>query len=62
MNRCHLLFFIIINYFIKQRLVESHGLQCGFCTPGFIMSAFALLRNNPNPTPDQVERAIEGIV
>ncbi|XP_060585997.1 xanthine dehydrogenase/oxidase-like [Ruditapes philippinarum] len=45
---------------VQQRLVESHGLQCGFCTPGFIMSAFALLRNNPNPTRDQVESAIEG--
>ncbi|XP_053405175.1 xanthine dehydrogenase/oxidase-like [Mercenaria mercenaria] len=45
---------------VQQRLVESHGLQCGFCTPGFVMSAFALLRNNPNPTRKQVERAIEG--
>ena len=44
----------------QQRLIESHGLQCGFCTPGFIMSMFCLLRNNPTPTKDEVERAVEG--
>ncbi|KAL4225354.1 hypothetical protein ACF0H5_016043 [Mactra antiquata] len=45
---------------IQKRMVQSHALQCGYCTPGFVMSAFALLRNNPNPTRDEVERAFEG--
>ncbi|XP_053408870.1 xanthine dehydrogenase/oxidase-like isoform X2 [Mercenaria mercenaria] len=45
---------------IQKRLIESHALQCGFCTPGFVMSAFALLRNNPHPSRDDVERALEG--
>ena len=45
---------------LQQRLIESHGLQCGFCTPGFVMSAFALQRNSPNPTREQIERAVEG--
>ena len=46
--------------FLQERLIESHGLQCGFCTPGFVMSMFCLLRNNPTPTRDDVERALEG--
>ena len=46
--------------FIQERLIESHGLQCGFCTPGFVMSMFCLLRNNLTPTRDDVERALEG--
>ena len=44
----------------QKRLIESHGLQCGFCTPGFVMSVFTLLRNNPTPTRNQLETAIEG--
>lgn len=45
---------------VQQKLVETHGLQCGFCTPGFVMSAFALLRNNASPAQEQVEQAIQG--
>ena len=37
---------------------EKHGLQCGFCTPGMLMSANELLKNNPNPTRDEVIEAI----
>ena len=44
----------------QKRLIESHGLQCGFCTPGFVMSVFTLLRNNPAPTRNELEKAIEG--
>ncbi|KAH3841169.1 xanthine dehydrogenase/oxidase-like isoform X2 [Dreissena polymorpha] len=43
-----------------RRLIERHGLQCGFCTPGFVMSAFTLLRNEPRPSRAQLERAIQG--
>ncbi|MFC4452553.1 (2Fe-2S)-binding protein [Deinococcus sonorensis] len=39
---------------------EEHGLQCGFCTPGMIMSSAELLRTNPNPSEDQIRHALEG--
>ena len=39
---------------------EQHGLQCGFCTPGFIMAAAALLADNPDPSEEEVGRALEG--
>ena len=39
---------------------ENHGLQCGFCTPGMIMSAADLLESNSNPTDEQIRHAIEG--
>ena len=39
---------------------EKHGLQCGFCTPGMIMSAADLLESNPDPTDDEIRHAIEG--
>ena len=37
-----------------------HGSQCGFCTPGFVMALYALLRNNPNPTDHDIEECFEG--
>ena len=39
---------------------EQHGLQCGFCTPGMIMTAVDLLEHNPDPTDDEIRHAIEG--
>ncbi|XP_060077182.1 xanthine dehydrogenase/oxidase-like [Ylistrum balloti] len=45
---------------VQESLVESHGLQCGFCTPGMVMTMYTLFRNNPNPTQQQMERALEG--
>ena len=39
---------------------EEHGLQCGYCTPGMIMSASALLEENPNPTDEEIRFALEG--
>ncbi len=39
---------------------ECHGLQCGFCTPGMVMSALALVAENPAPTRDEVKRGLEG--
>ena len=39
---------------------EKHGLQCGFCTPGMIMTAVDLLSRNPDPTDDEIRHAIEG--
>lgn len=39
---------------------EEHGLQCGFCTPGMIMTAADLLQENPNPTEAEIREALEG--
>ncbi len=45
---------------VQQAMIDEHGLQCGFCTPGQIMSAVALLNANPNPTRDEVRHALSG--
>jgi carbon-monoxide dehydrogenase small subunit len=45
---------------IQQAFVDSGGVQCGFCTPGFIMSAYALLNATPDPTDEQIRTAFEG--
>ncbi|MEN2979355.1 (2Fe-2S)-binding protein [Tistrella bauzanensis] len=39
---------------------ENHGLQCGFCTPGMVMSAVDLLKNNPDPTEAEIRKHLEG--
>ena len=45
---------------LQEGFWEKHGLQCGFCTPGMIMSARALLRKNPNPTDHDIRHGISG--
>jgi len=45
---------------IQQAFVEKGGVQCGFCTPGFIMSTVALLQENPDPTDEEILTALEG--
>ncbi|MPM31518.1 Carbon monoxide dehydrogenase small chain [bioreactor metagenome] len=45
---------------LQQAVLDHHALQCGFCTPGFIMSAKALLDKNPHPTREEVKVAIAG--
>ena len=45
---------------IQDAFLEEHGLQCGFCTPGMLMSAYALLDKNRNPTDDEIRKAISG--
>lgn len=45
---------------IQQALVEHGGTQCGFCTPGIVLAAKALLDDNPNPTPHAIRHAIAG--
>ena len=45
---------------IQQSFQDHHGLQCGFCTPGMIMSAAALLKENPKPTEAEVRDYLEG--
>lgn len=45
---------------IQQAFIDHSALQCGFCTPGMILSAKALLDNNPHPTEEEVKEAISG--
>jgi carbon-monoxide dehydrogenase small subunit len=45
---------------LQEGFWERHGLQCGYCTPGMIMSAKALLAQNPNPTEDEIRYGISG--
>ncbi|MCY3751385.1 MAG: (2Fe-2S)-binding protein [Gammaproteobacteria bacterium] len=45
---------------VQQAFIEHQGLQCGFCTPGMIISAKALLDRNPNPSPDEIRSELSG--
>lgn len=45
---------------VQQAMVDHHGSQCGFCTPGFVMSLYALWMETPEPTETQVETALQG--
>ena len=47
---------------IQQGFHEKHGLQCGYCTPGMIMTALDLLQTNPHPTDAEIKHALEGNV
>jgi aerobic carbon-monoxide dehydrogenase small subunit len=45
---------------LQQAFSDHHALQCGYCTPGMLMSATALLRDNPRPSDEDISRAIQG--
>ena len=45
---------------VQAALRDCHGLQCGFCTPGFVMTITALLRDTPAPTDDQIREGLSG--
>jgi carbon-monoxide dehydrogenase small subunit len=45
---------------VQEAFWEAHGLQCGFCTPGFLMTTVAFLKENPNPTEEQIRQALSG--
>jgi carbon-monoxide dehydrogenase small subunit len=45
---------------IQTAFRDNHGLQCGFCTPGFIVSVTAFLRDNPHPTDDEIRDGLSG--
>jgi carbon-monoxide dehydrogenase small subunit len=45
---------------IQEALHENHGLQCGYCTPGMMMTTSAFLERNPHPTEDEIRHAISG--
>jgi carbon-monoxide dehydrogenase small subunit len=45
---------------LRQAFIENGAIQCGFCTPGMLISSYALLRDTPNPTSEEVKIGIEG--
>ncbi len=45
---------------IQQSFWEAHGLQCGYCTPGILMTLVPFLRDNPNPSEDEIRHALSG--
>jgi carbon-monoxide dehydrogenase small subunit len=45
---------------LQQAFWDEHGLQCGFCTPGFLMTSVALLAENPRPTEAEIRKGLEG--
>jgi carbon-monoxide dehydrogenase small subunit len=45
---------------MQQAFMENHGLQCGYCTPGMVMAATSLLKENPHPTEREVRLGLEG--
>ena len=45
---------------VQEAFIACHGLQCGFCTPGMMMSATCLLQHNPKPTDEEIVQALEG--
>jgi aerobic carbon-monoxide dehydrogenase small subunit len=45
---------------LQQAFRDHHALQCGYCTPGMLMSATALLRGNPSPSEDEIKKALQG--
>ncbi len=45
---------------IQEGFREEHGLQCGYCTPGMLMTGYALLQGHPDPTEEEIRRAISG--
>ena len=45
---------------IQEAFKEHHGLQCGFCTPGMVMTAANIIKTNPNPTEEEIRHGLEG--
>ena len=45
---------------VQQAFHEQHALQCGYCTPGFVMATVSLLQENPNPSEKEIRRGLEG--
>ncbi len=45
---------------VQQAFHEQHALQCGFCTPGFVLAAVSLLQENPSPSEDEIRTGLEG--
>ena len=45
---------------VQQAFHEQHALQCGYCTPGFVMATVSLLQENPSPSEDEIRLGLEG--
>ena len=45
---------------VQQAFHENHGLQCGYCTPGFVMASVSLLKENPSPSEEEIRLGLEG--
>jgi carbon-monoxide dehydrogenase small subunit len=45
---------------LQEAFVQEHGLQCGYCTPGMLMTGYAFLKDRPRPTEDEIRHAISG--
>ena len=45
---------------IQEAFVKNYALQCGYCTPGMVMTSYALLRDNPNPSEEEIRKALAG--
>jgi carbon-monoxide dehydrogenase small subunit len=45
---------------VQEGFFEKHGLQCGYCTPGMMITSYAFLKDNPNPTEEEIRWAISG--
>lgn len=45
---------------MQEAFRDNHGLQCGFCTPGMVMTAIDLVKNNPNPSEEEIREGLEG--
>jgi carbon-monoxide dehydrogenase small subunit len=45
---------------VQEAFKDEHGLQCGYCTPGFVMATIGLLRETPSPSEEQIRHALEG--
>lgn len=45
---------------LQQAFIDHNAVQCGYCTPGFLMTALSLLKRNPHPTRDEIQQAISG--
>lgn len=50
---------MLFNFFLIKEF-RAHGSQCGYCTPGFVMAMYSLLRNTPKPTHEEIDEAIQG--
>lgn len=47
-------------HYLQERIAKAHGSQCGFCTPGFVMSMYSLMRNSCTPSEEEIEEAFQG--
>lgn len=51
----------VVSIVLQERIAKAHGSQCGFCTPGFVMSMYSLLRNSHTPSEEDIEEAFQGM-